>query len=202
MRKIETIWHEVLFSALTRRKYQFTQQELAKKFRFSLSTVNHAVVLPERIGAIRRGSKSFTLISFEKLLLYWGSRRNLGKDIIYQTRYEASVSEIEGLMPPQVIYAAFSAAGRILKDAPADYDQVYVYLEEEHLDLFKSRLSPKSGRSNVIVLKSSPAMRRYGAATSIPQTFVDLWNIKEWFAWDYVLALKAKINQIQNGILS
>ena len=83
MKKIETIWNYILNSALIDHQYQFTQQLLAKHFQISLSTVNLALDVPTAMGAIRKSSKFFILQDFYKLLLYWGSIRQISKDIIY-----------------------------------------------------------------------------------------------------------------------
>jgi len=198
MKKIETIWHHLLFSAL-QGNYKHTQTELAERFSYSLSTVNHALSIPTSIGAIRKTSRFFVLNDFTKFLYYWASVRNFEKDIIYSTYYNASVTEIEGLINPESIYACYSAGRKILIEAPADYSKVYFYIPENLLDKVKQRfpLTPKK-EPNIFVLKMPQFMPTYGNVTTLSQTFVDIWNLRDWYGKDFVKSLEEKIE----GILS
>lgn len=194
MRKIETIWHYLLNTALEKKQYKHTQKDLAQLFKYSISTVNHALTAPASIGAVRKESKFFVLENFQKLLYYWASVRNLQKDIIYQTYYQGNVLSIEGLLPPESIYACYSAAKKILKEPPADYSKVYFYLAEKRINSLVKRF-PKiqAGEANIFVLKEPPTMKNYGQITTLPQTFVDIWNLKDWYAQDFFQALEKKI---------
>ncbi len=197
MRKIETIWHHILQQALEKKEYRHTQQSLAKLFGYSLSTVNHALAVPEKIGAIRKESKFFVLVNFTKLLYYWASVRKLDRDIIYQTHYEGNVSEIEGLLPQKSIYACYSAARLIFKEPPADYSKVYFYFSKEDLEQVKQRFPVvKIKESNVFVLQENKVLTDYGTITTLPQTFVDVWNLKDWYGQDFIQAIEKKINAI------
>jgi len=199
MKKIETIWHELLYSALQDRRYKHTQQELANKFNYSLSTVHHALKVPSQIGALRKESKFFVLQDFNKLLYYWASFRNLKKDILYETYYDETVTQIEGLAPSKATYACYSAARKQLGEPPADYDKVYFYIDSKELDEFKQRFPPTDKVSpNVFALKMLPQMESYGSVTSLPQAFVDIWNLQDWYGKDFTQALEEKIN----GLLS
>lgn len=200
MKKTETIWHHLLFSALAEKRFKHTQQELAGKFGYSLSTIHHALIIPSQSGAVRKEAKYFVLQDFQKLLYLWASTRRLEKDIIYQTRVSEPVSQIEGLIPPPGIYAAYSAARKILGEPPADYDKIYFYLKKELLPQAQQRFPPpgKKEASNLFVLEMPEAMPSYGPVTTLPQTFVDLWNLKEWYAKDFLAVLETKIG----GILS
>lgn len=196
MKKIETIWHHLLFSAL-KGNYKHTQTELAERFSFSLSTINHALNVPTSIGAIRKTSRFFVLNDFTKLLYYWASVRNFEKDIIYTSFYDGTVSEIEGLINPEGIYACYSAGRKVLKESPADYSKVYFYIPEQFLDKVKSRFSEKSKKDcNIFVLKMPLFMSDYGNTTTLPQTFVDIWNLRDWYSKDFVKSLEEKINGI------
>lgn len=202
MRKIETIWHYILHSALAEGRFKHTQKELAEKFGYSLSTVNLALRNPSQIGAVRKASKFFVLEDFQKLLYYWSSLRNLEKDIIYKTGVSGTVSGIEGLVPPQATFAAYSAAKKILGESPADYSRVYFYITREQLDEAKRRFPPQQNKNqemNVFaLLKSQKSFQPNTEITSIPQTFVDLWNLRDWYAKDFTKALEEKMY----GILS
>jgi len=96
-------------------------------------------------------------------------------------------------MPPNVIFAAYTAFLKKYKQAPADYDKVYVYIEEKNLKEIKNRFPPQKGYQNLIVLKSDPWLKNFGKLTPDCQTFVDLWNLPEWYAKDFLNALKEKI---------
>ena len=37
-------------------------------------------------------------------------------------------------------------------------------------------------------------MEGYGKTATLAQTFVDLWNLKEWYAKEFLIALENKIN--------
>lgn len=201
MKKIETIWHHLLNAALTEKQFKHTQKDLALKFGYSLSTVNHALAIPAQIGAVRKSSKFFLLSDFWKLLYLWASLRNLEKDIIYQTRVEAAINEIEGLIPSQAIYAGYSAANRILKEPPADYSKVYFYANKEKLNEILKRFPPvqkPKNQNNLFVLMKNPQIPCPKGFTTLPLTFVDIWNLKDWYSKDFTLALEEKIH----GILS
>src|SRR3989344_5119903 len=193
MKKIETLWHHILYEALTHKTFKFTQQELAGRFSYSLSTVHHALVVPTAIGAIRKEAKFFVLANFMKLLLYWASVRNLKRSIIYQTSSSLSVTEREGLVPPTAVFACYSAGRRILGEPPADYDQVYFYDDPSSLPEIHRRFPPVvSRRPNVVVLSTDGQLRHYGGVTTTPQTYVDIWNLSDWYRTDFTRALEEK----------
>lgn len=198
MKKIEIIWQFLLLQALTKGIFRHTQQDLARRFSISLSTVSHAIQKPTAIGAIRKESKFFVLEDVMKLLYFWASARNLQRRIIYQTHVDMSVTEIEGIALPTSLFACYSAARLILGTAPADYASVYFYDDPIHLDAIKTRFPPVSGKPpNVIFLEKSHIMDADGV-TTLPLTFVDIWNLPDWYAKDFIAALEVKIH----GLLS
>jgi hypothetical protein len=192
MTKKEVIWREILFQAIENKKIEFTQKELAQKYRFSLSTVFNALKIPRQTNAIE-GKRGFKVRDIEKFLYLWATFRKIKKDIIYQTAVKKRVFEIEGEMPPSVIFGAYSAFLKKYKTAPADYDKVYVYTEEKNLKEIKKRFPDKKGYQNLIVLKADLWLKNFGSLTPDCQTFVDLWNLSEWYAKDFLNALKEKI---------
>ncbi|MEX1061528.1 MAG: hypothetical protein WEC39_00200 [Patescibacteria group bacterium] len=199
MKKIETVWHEILYQALQNKIYKHTQQDLAKKFSYSLGTIHHALKIPTQIGAIRKESKFFVLQDFGKLLYYWASLRNFKKDITYQTYFEGTATQIEGLATPSSIYAGYSAGRKILQEPPTDYERVYFYVNQKNLDEFKQRFPlSKAAKANIFALKMPPPMEQYGLVATLPQTFVDIWNLEDWYSRDFTKALEEKIN----GLLS
>jgi DNA-binding transcriptional MocR family regulator len=192
MTKKEIIWREILFQAIENKKFEFTQKELAQKYRFSLSTVFNALKVPREAGAVE-GKRGFRVLDIEKFLYLWATFRKIKKEIIYQTAVKKGVFEIEGEMPPSVIFGAYSAFLKKYKSAPADYDKVYVYIDEKKIDEIKKRFPPQKGYINLIVLKADPWLKNFGPITPDCQTFVDLWNLTEWYAKDFLNALKEKI---------
>ncbi len=194
MKKIETIWHHILFEAINHRVFRHTQQDLARQFDYSLSTIHHSLIKPTKIGAIRKESKFFILEDSIKLLYYWASIRNVHKSILYQTRMDVPIREREGLLLPSSIYACYSAASKHLTEPPADYTQLYFYESSEHLKEVEQRF-PKneSHEPNVFVFKKEDWMDKYGQITTLPQTFVDIWNLKDWYAKDFTMKLEEKI---------
>lgn len=193
MAKKELIWREILFQAIEKKKFEFTQKELAEKFGFSLSTIFNALKVPREIGAIKVTGRNFSVVDAEKFLYIWATQRSLGKEIIYQTYVSENVSGIEGKMPAEIIFGGPSAYVLRYKDAPADYAKVYVYAKEINLEEIKKRFPETKGEANLFVLKNDPLLSQYGNITPDVQIFVDLWNMKDWYAKDFLNALKNKL---------
>ena len=190
MRKKELIWRHILEQSLAKKQARFTQKELASQFGISLSTVHHALKIPRKIGAVEVTGRFFRLRDPEKLLYLWATHRNLKRDILYATHLDMPVQKIEGIMPPHTVFAAFSAYRLRYKDAPADYDVVYVYAAD--LEAIKKRFPKTRGYENLIVLKPDPLMQNEHI-TSDPQTFVDIWNTPHWYAKEFMNELKRKM---------
>lgn len=194
MSKQEIIWREILFQALEKDIHIFTQKELAEKFSISLSTVFNALKGPREISALKVTGRNFEINNVEKLLYFWATKRNLNQEIIYKTHIPATSFEIEGMMPADIIFTAYSAFHKKYNEAPADYDRVYVYTND--LEEIKKRFPPKSGYENLIVLKADKFLKNYGPTATLAQIFVDLWGLPEWYAKDFLDALKEKIFKI------
>ncbi len=193
MNKKEIIWREILHQTIENKKIEFTQKELAQKYGYSLSTVFNALKIPQESGAIRKSGRGFKVEDKEKFLYLWATIRRFKKDIIYQTNVSVGAREIEGEMPPGIIFGCFSAYLKKYKSAPADYDKVYVYANVKILKELKIRFLKKDGYANLTVLSADPFLTNFGKITPDVQTFVDLWNLPEWFAKDFLNALKEKI---------
>jgi len=191
MTKKEVIWRHILDQAIQKKQAQFTQKELAGRFRFSLSTVHHALDIPRKIGAVEVTGRFFRLRDPEKFLYLWATQRNLKRDILYTTHVDMSVQKIEGAMTPRATFAAFSAYRLRYKDAPADYDVVYVYATDA--TAIKSRFPKTKGYENLVVLKPDPLLAHDAHITSDAQTFVDIWNTPHWYAKEFLSVLKEKM---------
>jgi AraC-like DNA-binding protein len=190
MTKKEIIWREVLNQALTNKKIEFSQKELAQKFGFSLSTIFNALKIPRQIGAIQVGARGFRLQNTEKFLYLWATQRNLERDVIYTTNVALNPQEIESAMPPGIIFGCYSAFRRKYGKTPADYDKVYVYADAKDLSVIKKRFPPKKGYVNLIVISKDIYL---GNEVSDVQIFVDIWNLKDWYAKEFLDALKNKL---------
>lgn len=188
MLKIEIIWREILENA--RRVPLFEQKKLASKLRFSTSTVFAAISPLRAIGAIGVTGRNFRILDMEKILLYWATHRNLSRDIIYSTRMEAPVMEIEGLADNKTIYAGYSAARFLLGSSPSEYAKVYLYSDSPS-DL-KKRFPANPGNPNIFILKADPYLSAYGGTTPVSQTYVDIWNMGDWYAKEFLEAIKRK----------
>lgn len=193
MTKKEIIWRKILHQAVENRKIEFTQKELAESFDFSLSTIFNALKLPRQTGAVKVGGRGFEVQDIEKFLYLWATHRNIEKERVYQTNTGLSVKETEGSVPSFVILGAYTAYSKKYEDEPADYDKVLVYSDEKKLEDIKKRFPPQKGYINFIVLKSDPYISEFGGSTPDVQTFVDLWNMKEWYAKEFLNALKDRI---------
>lgn len=193
MSKKEIIWREIIHRTIKDKKTDFTQKALAEKFGFSLSTIFNSLKIPRQAGAIRVSGRGFEVQDVEKFLYLWATHRNLEKKIIYKTRVESSVKEIEGLLPSFVILGCYSAYSKKYNEEPADYDKVFVYAYPEELSEIKKRFPARKGYANLIVLKKDPNLAEFGEISPDVQIFADLWNVKEWYAKEFLNKLKEKL---------
>ena len=60
----------------------------------------------------------------------------------------------------------------------------------------KERFSLVEGYPNLFVLEADPFLSNYGSVTTLAQTFVDLWNLSDWYAKEFIKALKEKIDEL------
>lgn len=175
---------------MEKKNNSMTQSYLADALDVSLSIINLALKPLKRMNAVKIKQRSFDIIDKKKILYYWASIRDVEKDIIYKTRVEKSVKRIEAEMPANVVYAAYSAYKFKFKDVPADYSEVYVYSED--IKEIEKRFPKNSKTPNLFVLKKDRNMKEI----TIAQIFVDLWNLKEWYAGDFLKAVEARLNGI------
>lgn len=192
MKKTELVYREMLFNAIEKGKRNLTQSYLAETLNISLSTVNLALRPLARMNAVRIKKMGFDIIDVKKILYYWASVRNVEKDIIYKTRVEEPVKEIEKELPDDAVFTAFSAYKLKFKDVPADYSEVYAYGNEN----IRKRFKENKGNPNLFVLKKDNAIEKYGKTATTANLFVDLWNLKQWYAKDFLKSLEAKIGRV------
>ena len=193
MKKNEFIWRHLLFEVIEKRTIRFQQQELATLFSVSSSTVNAALIPIRRLGGIRVGGRGFDIVDYEKILYHWANVRQLSKDVAFSFRLNEPVREIEGQLPPDSYLTAYSAIRQRFGEPPADYESVYCY--HSHPEIVKNRFQKKP---NVFILQADPFLYLYGKELSLGHIFVDLWNLTDWYAKDFVTYLKGVID----GLLS
>jgi len=185
MKKIELVYKEILDNVETEKR-KMTQADIARALGISLSTVNHALKPLKEMGAIKVNKRNFEVVNGKKILYLWASVRNLEKDVIYKTRVE--FREIEKNMPSDIEFGAYSYYKFKFKDVPADYSEVYVYAKD--LKEIKKRFKESKNRPNLFVLK------KQFDKMSLSLLFVDLWNLKEWYARDFLKELEVRMNGI------
>ncbi len=195
MKKSDFLYRELLYGVLEEKKTVFTQLSLSQTLGISLSTTNLALRPLGKIGAVSIGHQGFRVTDAEKIAAYWSGRRNLAGDVIYKTRADLQVSEIEKSVPGGTIYAAYSAYKLRFNDVPADYSEVYVYAGSPVLDELRLRFPPRKGPPNVFVLASDQHLSRLclDGISPLGQVYVDLWNLGEWYATDFLRALRERL---------
>ncbi len=190
MKRIEEVYREMLFQSMEKKNKIMTQSAIASALKISLSIVNLALKPLKKMNALVVKQRSFEIIDEKKILFYWASIRNIEKDIIYQTRVEKPVNKIESEMPSDAVYAAYSAYKFKFKDVAADYSEVYVYSSD--IEEIKKRFPKNDKTANLFVLKKDDNMKQ----VTFAQIFVDLWNLKEWYAKDFLNAMEEKIKNL------
>ncbi|MFH1510259.1 MAG: hypothetical protein ABIF10_01095 [Candidatus Woesearchaeota archaeon] len=187
MKRSEEIYRELLYQFMEHKERKFTQSGISKNLGISVSMVNYAIKPLRAMNAINVKRRSLTMVDAKKTLYYWASVRNLQKDIIYQTRSNKDVRKIESEMPPDIVYGLFSAYKFMFKDVPSDYSEVYVYSGD--IQEIRKRFPAQAGPPNLFVLEKG-----HMAHMTKAQLFVDLWNVKEWYAKEFLKALEEKIH--------
>ncbi|HLC93998.1 MAG TPA: hypothetical protein VJH96_00305 [Patescibacteria group bacterium] len=193
MLKIEYVWRELLYRAIEQRMINFKISDLARSFGLSTSVVSHALRPLRDLHIVEIGKNNSHIRDSEKLLFFWATRRNLTKDIIYQTYSPISVFEREAAMPPEVSATAYSACHLYHQLVPADYGEVYFYAQK--IEEVQKRF-PFVGKKNpnTFILTQDRYFHQYKKIT-LAQIFVDLWNLPEWYAKDFQEAILVKIKE-------
>ncbi len=192
MKKAELVWAWLLDDAL-KRMTAGTQAELSRRLNLSLSSVNAAIRPLDRIGAVKIRPRNYSVQDPKKILLYWASLRNLQKDTRYQTRALQSPSEIEKNMPAGTVFTGYSGFKLRFKQTPADYGEVYAYVDD--VDEVQKRFPKSIGPANLFVM-GKDAFPHAHNTVSVPHLFVDLWNLPTWYAKDFLNATELKLDGI------
>ncbi|HII30381.1 hypothetical protein COT48_03570 [Candidatus Woesearchaeota archaeon CG08_land_8_20_14_0_20_47_9] len=190
MKRAEEVYREILFQAMEKGNRGMTQAGLAKALEMSLSMVNLALKPLRRMNSVRIKQRGFDIIDRRKILYYWASIRDVERDIIYRTRVDKPVRNIESEMPADVIYAAYSAYKFRFNGVPADYSEVYVY--SDNVEELKKRFQENGKTPNLFILKKDRNLKEM----TIALIFVDLWNLKEWYAKAFLNAMEARLDGV------
>ena len=192
MKRIEEIYREILHQVSEKKNNTLTQRETSIKLDVSISTVNHALKILRKMNAIKVNPRNFKVTNPKKILYYWACIRNLKKDIIYKTRVDEGVIDIEKKMPDDAVYAAYTAYKFKFKDAPSDYSEVYAY--SNNIKEIKRRFPDNNNVPNLFILEKDANLGKYGKTSTIGNIFVDLWNLEEWYAKEFLKAIEKKIS--------
>lgn len=191
MLKIEYIWRDLLFEAVEKQNPYFTITDLSKKFQLSTSVVSHAIIPLRELHMVEVGKLRSKVIGVERLLMFWATRRNITKEVLYKVHSSLPVFERESSMPSHVIPTAYSAYRFLYHTVPADYENIYFYGSE--VEEIKKRFPENKKTPNVFILKIDPYLKKIYRTTPLIQIFVDLWTLPEWYAKDFSEALLDKI---------
>lgn len=197
MKKIEFVWRHILYETVEKRITHFRQQDLAAHFAMSSSTVNAALVPLRRLGAVRVGGRGFSVVDYEKILYHWANHRRLASDIALQTHVNLPVRELESQLPAGTIPTAYTAVRERFGEPPADYDKVYCYTSDPTEVMERFEKERGKDQPNLFLLRSDPFFASY-PTIPLAQLFVDLWNLSDWYAKDFVQQVKEAID----GLLS
>ncbi|MDI6642454.1 MAG: winged helix-turn-helix domain-containing protein [Candidatus Hodarchaeaceae archaeon] len=177
MKKGERVLREILYRFHERNERFMSQKALAEACGLSLGTVNPIVRRLEQLGAIEKKPLGFRVSDVTRILLYWASKRNLAKDIVYSTSTSLSAANIEKDLPQGSVMTAYSGFNARFGEVPIDYQEVYVYADPAEL---KRRFPRARGRlNNLIVLKPDEHLIRLseGGIAPLAQIYVDLWQL-------------------------
>jgi len=197
MKLYEVLYREIA-EGFIKGNNRFTQKELSERLHISIGNVNKSLVQLEKINAVSIGRRSFHVTALDRLLLYWASHRRFDRDIVYKAVSDLSVAEIEGSLPNGIAFTAYTAYKRTYGNVPADYSEVYVYATEEGVNEIKQRFCKLGRFPNLFVLAADKVLSEYITdknihVVPIPNMFVDLWNIRTWYAKEFVDTLSKRI---------
>jgi DNA-binding transcriptional ArsR family regulator len=192
MKKIEYIWRELLIQTLEKREPVFGQQALTAKFGLSSSTVSLALSPLRKLGAVRIGKRHSEVTDYEKILYHWANHRHLEADIAVKIRVGLPMMEIEGRLPENSVPTGYTAVRERFGEPPSDYDKVYCYHSDPEIVVTRFSADTVKGEPNLFIIKADPFL---GLQASLPQTFVDLWNMQDWYAKDFCRFIKSKLEE-------
>jgi hypothetical protein len=103
------------------------------------------------------------------------------------------VVEIEKGVPSIAVFTCYSGYKFRYGDVPADYSEVYFYLPKDDIEEAKERFPKRKGPTNVFVLKLERLLEVDEGMVLPPQLYVDLWNLRTWYAKDFLSTLEERL---------
>lgn len=194
--KTELIYREILYNVIELRKRTLTQRELARVCHVSVGLVNFSLAPLRRMGAIVVNERNFVVQDPWKILMYWCSKRELQRYVVYCNFLRHSVQQIESSLPKGSIPTAYTGYKELFDEVPADYSEVYVYGKTD--DFIKIFGKENKNQPNLIVLQIDERLQSIGRPT-IAQIYADLWNIGTWYAKRFIDALNLKLKDALGG---
>ena len=172
-----------------------SQLELSRRLGVSLSAVNAALRPLDAMGAVEIRRRGLRMLDARKAALYFATHQSIARKTAYATRVEKPVSGIEGEMPAGVAFTAYSGYKLLYGEVPADYGEAYVYAGGKALEEIRRRFPENGGRPNLVALSPDPTVERLAKKGIAPkfQVFADLWNLREWYAADFLKAMEARL---------
>ncbi len=195
MNKKEFVYYYILENAL-KGIHKFTQIQIHKSGGLSIGLISKTLNELADLGIVDIHSRFFLLNDIRKLFYFWATHRKLKEDILLEVKLNKSVKEIESNMIPSAVFTAYTAYKLKFNDVPADYSKIIVYVNKEDIKSLKKRFSidnktkyaDKQGTTLIALLK--PAFVKH---ISISLMFVDLWNLPEWNAYEFLKALERRL---------
>ncbi len=185
--KTEVVWRHLLVGSLEFGNRRTSLTELSHELGLPVSTIHTALERPRAIGAVRGTAAGIRVLDPKRLQLLWAARRDLMRDLVYETRVTLPVDHIESRLPSAVIPTAFTAfVMRAGRNVVADYEQVVVYADAQEV---RRLFGPRRGEPNLIVLEPDPLLVRYGRLAPQCQVYADLFNLPSWQAQRFLEVL-------------
>ena len=166
---------------------EFKQKDLSRELNISIGLINSTVKKLSEIGAVEIKRFSFNIIDLKKILLYSCVKRNISKDIIDSFYVDLPVKKIESLMPAEAVFTAYTAYRLYFNEAPANYGEVYAYIDKKRLSEIRKRFKTENKKPNVFILRLDFSMKN---KVLLPLLYIDLWNLKEWYAKEFLNSLE------------
>jgi hypothetical protein len=165
--------------------------DLSQQLALPASTIHKALARPRQIGAVRGTALGLRVLDPKRLLLLWAARRDLARDVSYQTHVELPIHDIEKQLPETAIPTAYSAFVQLQgRNTVADYDQVIVYATTSEM---RSVFPPRRGYPTLVALEADPLLTTYGPCAPMPQVYADLFNLPTWQAQRFLDVLNRQL---------
>ncbi len=189
--RTEWVWRHLLVKAFAgERRHSLTG--LAAELGLAKTTVHTALDRPRAIGVVKSSRSGIRVLDPGRMLLLWAGHRELGKDILYETRTPLPPADVEKQLAHDVTLGGFAAYRAIYgRNTVADYDTVLVY--GPAIGVSRRFPTRRSGASRILILEPDPILPSYGPHTPLPQTYVDLFNLPGWQAARFFIDMTRKV---------